>query len=48
MAEQAFDAAMSELDSLSEEQYRDSTLIMQLLKDNKDLWSSDAEQLEEQ
>jgi len=40
MAEQAFDAAMSELDSLSEEQYRDSTLIMQLLKDNKDLWSS--------
>lgn len=39
MAEKAFDEAMGELDNLSEEQYRDSTLIMQLLKDNRDLWN---------
>ena len=44
MAKQAFDDAIAELDSLSEESYRDSTLIMQLLRDNLTLWtSSDAE-----
>ncbi|OTA24022.1 hypothetical protein BTJ68_13596 [Hortaea werneckii EXF-2000] len=32
--QQAFDDAIAELDSLSEESYRDSTLIMQLLRDN--------------
>ena len=34
LAKQAFDDAIAELDSLSEESYRDSTLIMQLLRDN--------------
>ena len=33
LAKQAFDDAIAELDSLSEESYRDSTLIMQLLRD---------------
>ncbi|CRK48483.1 hypothetical protein BN1723_016897, partial [Verticillium longisporum] len=32
LAKQAFDDAIAELDSLSEESYRDSTLIMQLLR----------------
>jgi len=31
---QAFDASIAELDSLKEDSYKDSTLIMQLLRDN--------------
>ncbi|KAJ1701408.1 hypothetical protein LUZ63_001187 [Rhynchospora breviuscula] len=41
LAKQAFDEAISELDSLGEESYKDSTLIMQLLRDNLTLWTSD-------
>ncbi|XP_017247094.1 14-3-3 protein 10 [Daucus carota subsp. sativus] len=41
MAKQAFEEAIAELDSLAEEQYKDSTLIMQLLRDNLTLWTSD-------
>ncbi|KAF5328151.1 hypothetical protein D9611_015158 [Ephemerocybe angulata] len=38
---QAFDGAIAELGTLSEESYKDSTLIMQLLRDNLTLWTSD-------
>ncbi len=31
---QAFDDAIAELDQLKEDSYKDSTLIMQLLRDN--------------
>lgn len=41
MAKAAFDDAIAELDTLSEESYKDSTLIMQLLRDNLTLWTSD-------
>ncbi|KAF2290704.1 hypothetical protein GH714_015075 [Hevea brasiliensis] len=41
LAKQAFDEAISELDNLNEESYKDSTLIMQLLRDNLTLWTSD-------
>ncbi|KAI7748200.1 hypothetical protein M8C21_002909 [Ambrosia artemisiifolia] len=41
LAKQAFDEAIADLDSLSEESYKDSTLIMQLLRDNLTLWTSD-------
>jgi hypothetical protein len=41
LAKQAFDEAISELDNLSEDSYKDSTLIMQLLRDNLTLWTSD-------
>ncbi|KAJ6954570.1 hypothetical protein NC652_006109 [Populus alba x Populus x berolinensis] len=41
LAKQAFDDAIAELDSLNEESYKDSTLIMQLLRDNLTLWTSD-------
>ncbi|KAL8251820.1 hypothetical protein R6Q59_035513 [Mikania micrantha] len=48
MAKQAFEEAIAELDSLGEESYKDSTLIMQLLRDNLTLWTSDAQdQLDE-
>ena len=41
LAKQAFDDAIAELDTLDEESYKDSTLIMQLLRDNLTLWTSD-------
>lgn len=40
MAKTSFDEAIAELDTLSEESYKDSTLIMQLLRDNLTLWTS--------
>ncbi|KAK6157883.1 hypothetical protein DH2020_012131 [Rehmannia glutinosa] len=40
LAKQAFDEAIAELDTLSEESYKDSTLIMQLLRDNLTLIAS--------
>ena len=43
LAKSAFDDAVSELDSLNEDSYKDSTLIMQLLRDNLTLWTSDAQ-----
>lgn len=41
LAKAAFDDAIAELDTLSEDSYKDSTLIMQLLRDNLTLWTSD-------
>ncbi|XP_049597436.1 14-3-3 protein beta/alpha-1 [Syngnathus scovelli] len=41
LAKKAFDEAIAELDQLNEESYKDSTLIMQLLRDNLTLWTSD-------
>merc|ERR1712193_555946 len=43
MARQAFEGAIAELDNVSEDSYKDSTLIMQLLRDNLTLWTSDQE-----
>ena len=40
---QAFDQAIAELDTLNEDSYKDSTLIMQLLRDNLTLWTSDTQ-----
>ncbi|KAG6775976.1 hypothetical protein POTOM_019478 [Populus tomentosa] len=45
---EAFEEAIAELDTLGEESYKDSTLIMQLLRDNLTLWTSDVQdQLDE-
>ncbi|XP_076604130.1 14-3-3 protein zeta-like [Chaetodon auriga] len=41
LAKKAFDDAIAELDQLNEDSYKDSTLIMQLLRDNLTLWTSD-------
>ena len=46
MAKKAFDDAIAELDNLDEEQYKDSTTIMQLLRDNLTLWTSEAQDAE--
>jgi len=43
LAKKSFDEAIAELDSLHEESYKDSTLIMQLLRDNLTLWTSEQE-----
>ena len=41
LAKNAFDNAISDLETLEEEEYRDSATIMQLLRDNLTLWTSD-------
>lgn len=43
LAKKAFDDAIAQLDSLNSDSYKDSTLIMQLLRDNLTLWMSDAQ-----
>merc|ERR1712127_919253 len=43
MARTAFEDAIAELDNVQEDSYKDSTLIMQLLRDNLTLWTSDQE-----
>ncbi|KAL8245700.1 hypothetical protein R6Q59_006916 [Mikania micrantha] len=41
LAEEAFDDVISELASLRDKSYKDSTLITQLLKNNLTLWTFD-------
>mmetsp|Transcript_55200 Transcript_55200/g.87664 ORF Transcript_55200/g.87664 Transcript_55200/m.87664 type:complete len:254 (-) Transcript_55200:71-832(-) len=43
LAKKSFDAAIEQLDTLNDESYKDSTLIMQLLRDNLTLWTSEEE-----
>jgi len=42
LAKKAFDTAIEKLDSLNDVSYRDSTLIMQLLRDNLTIWNQAA------
>ena len=48
LAKEAFDDAIADIDRLTEGDYKDSTLIMQLLRDNLTLWTSDADGDEEE
>jgi len=41
LAKKAFDEAIAKLDDLTEDSYKDSTVIMQLLRDNLTLWTSE-------
>jgi 14-3-3 protein epsilon len=41
IAKEAFEKGIAELDNVSEDKYKDSTLIMQLLRDKLTLWTSD-------
>ncbi|CAH3109892.1 unnamed protein product [Pocillopora meandrina] len=43
LAKEAFDEAIAALELLSEDKYKDSTLIMQLLRDNLTLWTSETQ-----
>ncbi|KAH8851775.1 14-3-3 protein like [Schistosoma japonicum] len=47
LAKRAFDTSIKELDTLKGESYKDSTLIMQLLRDNLTLWASDQPEAED-
>ncbi|XP_048590282.1 14-3-3 protein epsilon [Nematostella vectensis] len=47
LAKKALEEAMDELDKLGEDAYKDSTLIMQLLKDNLSLWKTEVDDNEE-
>ncbi|ORD93413.1 1433 protein [Enterospora canceri] len=40
LAKEAFETGISELDRLKEEHYKDSTLMLQLLRDNLTLWTT--------
>ena len=40
LAKDAFDDAIAQLDQVKDDMYKDSTLIMQLLRDNLTLWQS--------
>ncbi|CAG5135982.1 unnamed protein product [Candidula unifasciata] len=43
LAKEAFDLAISDLEKLQDTDCKDSTLIMQLLRDNITLWTSDSQ-----
>jgi len=43
LAKQAFDDAIADIEHIEEEQYKDSTTIMQLIRDNLTLWTSELE-----
>jgi len=43
LAKAAFDNAIAKLDKLDDSSYKDSTLIMQLLRDNLTLWTQEAQ-----
>nr|QWE91387.1 multifunctional chaperone [Paramoeba perurans] len=44
LAKQAFEDAIAQIDTLDEDEYKDSTLIMQLLRDNLTLWTSELQE----
>ena len=47
IASEAFDAAIHQLEKIEDEQYKDSTTILQLLKENIDMWKADLQEQEE-
>ena len=48
VAKKAFDDAVGELDTVSEESYKDAVLVLDLIRDNLKLWTSSTEVKEEE
>jgi hypothetical protein len=44
LGKKVFDQAINDLDNLEEDQYKESASIMQLLRDNLTLWTTEAEE----
>ena len=47
IASDAFEAAIHQLENIEDEQYKDSTTILQLLKENIDMWKADMQENED-
>ena len=47
LAKEAFDDAIADIEQIDEEQYKDSTTIMQLIRDNLSLWTAELEEKED-
>lgn len=47
LAKKAFDDAIADIELIEEDQYKDATTIMQLLRDNLTLWTSEMEENEQ-
>merc|ERR1712050_369396 len=47
LAKNAFDAAIADIEQLDDDVYKDATTIMQLIRDNLTLWTSELEQEDE-
>ena len=47
LAKKAFDDAIADIDQIEEDQYKDATTIMQLIRDNLTLWTSELEEGDE-
>ena len=44
IANDAFDLAIHQLENIEDGEYKDSTTILQLLKENIDMWKSDIQE----
>ena len=44
LAKEAFDLAIADIEHIDEDQYKDSTTIMQLIRDNLTLWTNEMEE----
>lgn len=47
MAKTAFDEAIADIENIKDEYYKDSTTIMQLMRDNLTLWTQELEEGED-
>ena len=48
IANEAFDVAIHQLEKIEDDQYKDSTTILQLLKENIDMWKTELQEQEDE